>query len=189
MCYVITDGKNYISSDGGQHAVSNIHQATKFKMDKANNVLKCLPKILRKYNWKIEYATVENNKAHSIVQPKEISYSIIDKVNEMEQFAKDMRERQLYLQSQLHNVELEIVDIEHAAEFYNLNAAQGYKLYKMLHDRRNSRREIKNEMEQINLIFKHGSMMSALNNNISCSLNGLETRQYTPRVLKELFNV
>jgi hypothetical protein len=58
----------------------------------------------------------------------------------------------------------------------------------MLHDRQNSRRNIKDEIEQINLIFKHGSMMSALNNNISRSINGLDSRQYTPRVLQELFN-
>ena len=188
MCYVITDGKNYINSNGGQHVVSNINQATKFKMDKANNLIKCLPKILLKYNWKIEYANVENKEIQTIIKPKEITYSIVDKVNEIESFVKDIQERQLYLQSKLHITELEIVDIEHAAEFYTLNAAQGYKLYKMLHDRQNIRRDIKNEMEQIKYIL-NGSMRSALMNNISNSVNGLDTRQYTPRVLKELFNV
>jgi len=188
MCYIITDGERYINSTGGQHVVSNLNQATKFKMDKANNVLQCIPKILKKYNWKIEYASVENKIIVSIPQVKEIGYNLLDKVNDLETFVKDIQERNLYLQAKLHTVELEIVDIEHAAEFYNLNAAQGYKLYKILHDRQNSRREIKDEMEKIQYIL-NGTMKGALNNNISKSINGLNNRQYTPRVLKELFNV
>lgn len=188
MCYVITDGEHYINSQGGQHMVNNINQATKLKLDKANCVLKAIPKTLKKYNWKIEYANVENKKIQSVVEPKEIEYDLIDKVIEIESFAKDLQARNLYLQSKLSLVELEIVDIEHAAEFYNLNASQGYKIYKMLHDRQKVRREIKNEMEQIKYIL-NGSMRSALTNNISKSINGLDTRQYTPRVLNELFNV
>jgi hypothetical protein len=189
MCYIITDGEHYINTTGGYNIVNYINQATQFKKDKANNVKDHMPKKFKIYNWKIEYAQVKNDTIQQVVEPKEINYSIPEKIGEIEQFAKDMHERQLYLQSKLHNVELEIVDIEHAAEFYNLNASQGYKIYKMLHDRQNERREIKNEMTQIDLIFKHGSMMSALNNNISHTISGLDNRQYTPRVLKELFNI
>lgn len=188
MCYIITDGQYYINSSGGHHVVNNMNQATKMKREKAVNVLKCLPKILRKYSWEVRYANLEYGEIIGIPEVKEIDYSIYDKVVEIENFAKDIKLRYLYLKSKLHEVELEIVDIEHAAEFYNLNASQGYKIYKMLHDSRNERRKIKDEMLKIEYIMD-GTMKTALNNKMSQSILGLDNRQYTPRVLKELFNV
>ena len=80
------------------------------------------------------------------------------------------------------------VDIEHAAEFYNLNASQGYKLYKLLHDSRIKRRELKDELEKINLSLGT-SIRSANMENLERSIIGLEHRQYTPRINKELFGV
>lgn len=188
MCYVITDGKLFINSSGGQHVVNNLNQATKMKRDKAENVLKALPKILRKYNWEIKYAKVEDGEIQNIPQVKEINYDLLEKVLEIESFVKDLKERQQYLISRLHQVELEIVDIRHAARFYVLNAAQGYKIYKMLHDTENERADIKDEMEKIKYILS-SSMHNALYNTVSKRIIGLDSRQYTPRVLKELFNV
>lgn len=186
MCYVITDGSYYINSTGGIHLVNHLYNATKMKKEKANNVLHAIPKILRKYDWKIEYAEVMNGEAQDVAKPKQIDYSILDKVIEIESFAKDLQERNLYLKARLQEIELEIVDIEHAAEFYTLNASQGYKIYKMLHESRVERREVKNEMEKIKYIM-NSSMNSALYNKISKSVEGVNTKQYTPRVLKELF--
>lgn len=57
------------------------------------------------------------------------------------QHLKDFREFIQTIHSQLDvlvnaqkKAELEVEDIEHAAEFYNLDASHGYQLYKMLHD-------------------------------------------------------
>lgn len=189
MCHIITDGSHYINATGGVHMVNDIKQATKFKLQKANNVLKySIHPAIKGYNWRIEYAQVQNNQVKAIATEKEIEYDIVEKVTEIENFVKDLQERQLYLQRLQSEIELEIVDIEHATEFYNLNAAQGYKIYKMLHDRQNRRRDVKNEMEKIKYIL-NGSMRSMLLGNITKSINGLDERQYTPRVLKELFNV
>ena len=80
------------------------------------------------------------------------------------------------------------MDIEHAAEFYNLNASQGYKLYKLLHDARNRRREYKNELEKINLSL--GTSIRSINmENLQRSILGLDGKQYAPRINKELFRV
>ena len=88
----------------------------------------------------------------------------------------------------IHTIELDIVDIEHAAEFYTLNASQGYKLYKMLHDTRIKRRDYKDELQKIESTLGT-SIRSANMNNLEKSILGLEHRQYTPRVNKELFGV
>ena len=50
--------------------------------------------------------------------------------------------------------ELEIEDIEHAAEFYNLDASHGYQLYKLLHDARVRRRKCKNAIAWIDYILE-----------------------------------
>lgn len=103
-------------------------------------------------------------------------------------FTKELEERKLYLDEQLSKIDLEIVDIEHAAEFYNLNACQGYKLYKLLHDRRVKRREIKDELQKISLIL--GTSIKSSNiDNLERSILGLNNRIYTPRINKELFGV
>lgn len=186
MCHVITDGIRFINSSGGQHIVEKASQATQFTIDKAENVIKSLPKILQKYSWKITEAESIHGKA--ILQSKDFDYNLLDEVTKLESFAKDLQERKLYLESQLGKVNMEIVDIEHAAEFYTLNAAQGYKIYKMLHDTRNTRRALKNELETIQYILK-SDMSKAFNSDISRHIQTLDTRSYTPRVLTELFNI
>ena len=50
--------------------------------------------------------------------------------------------------------ELEVEDIEHAAEFYNLDASHGYQLYKMLHDARVRRRKYNNAITRIDYILE-----------------------------------
>jgi hypothetical protein len=140
---------------------------------------------MQKYEWRI--TEVESIRGKAILQPKDFDYNLLDEVTKLETFAKDLKERKLYLESQLGKINMEIVDIEHAAEFYNLNAAQGYKIYKMLHNARKTRRELKNELETIQYILK-SDMNKAFNSDISRHIQTLDTRQYTPRVLTELFS-
>ena len=45
-------------------------------------------------------------------------------------------------------------DIEHAAEFYNLDASHGYQRYKMLHNARVRRRKYKNAITRIDYILE-----------------------------------
>lgn len=90
--------------------------------------------------------------------------------------------------NELKRVDSEICDIEHAAEFYNLSASQGYKIYKMLHDARVRRREIKNRLHLIQWI--RDKKVSGINgDNLNRKLTEIDNQQYRPRVLKELFNV
>ena len=89
--------------------------------------------------------------------------------------------------SQLSKVDQELSDIDHYIEFVNLNAAQGYKAYKMIKDRRIIRRSIKNELEVLNIIL--GKKISeTATDEIHKAINGMDNRKYEPRVLNELFD-
>lgn len=188
MCYVITDSKNYINLKGGVHIVNSLDKATKLKKSKADNVFKCLPKTFDKNIWEVQYTEAYYGNVKLTPEVKELKYNLLEEVYRMETFARDLKERSLYLNSKLSRIDLEIIDIRHAARFYTLNASQGYKLYKMLHDAENERGRIKDEIEKIGYVLK-GTMLTALNSNISKSIVGMADRKYTPRVLKELFGV
>lgn len=186
MKYVITDGKYFINSAGGQHVVNSLAQATKMERIKAENVIKTLPKLLRKYDWEVkeDIQLIDNSNKISINTSD--SDDLLDKVIMIEDLAKELKERGEFLRCRLSLIDKEISDIAHAAEFYTLNAAQGYKIYKLLHESRIERRKVKDEMEKIRYILEE-TMNGALANRISKKIIGLDNRQYSPRVLKELF--
>lgn len=111
---------------------------------------------------------------------------ILSKVKEINEFAVQLEERKDFLKSKLSEVDREICDIQHAAEFFNLNAAQGYKLYAMLHDACLRRRSYKNEIREIELTLGKKidkDSMADLEKRLTAGNN----KTYKPRVLKELF--
>ena len=144
MPYIICKNDNYLlQTPEGYIVVNEKEQATKWrKIQKANNVCKNinLNKKLHNYHMCVEFVA-EGKEEDIPASPIELGYDILEKVKEISEFTKQIEQRRLYLIEMIHNIDLEIVDIEHAAEFYVLNASQGYKLYKLLHDARNRRRE------------------------------------------------
>lgn len=187
MSYVICDGNFYLCQDkNGYSKVTDIDNATKWKkITSANNVCKSLSNNEKYNNFVVRYAS---NTTNELAEYTELDYDIVDKANEIASLAKQAENRRTYLLEKIQMIDLEIVDIEHAAEFYNLNASQGYKLYKMLHNARVERREFKNELEKINM-FLSATISSDKMENLKKSIVGLDNRQYTPRVNKELFGV
>ena len=168
MEYIICKDENYVACDLNRKysIVHSVKEAYKWKsIDKAYNALHHLPKKYNQYHFKVESVTENNSVIDPIKNPYILNYKIIDKVKE-----------------------IAIIDIEHAAEFYNLNASQGYKIYKMLHEVRNKRRSYKDELQQIELIL--GTEISESNfDNLEKRINGMDYRRYVPRVNKELFGV
>lgn len=91
------------------------------------------------------------------------------------------------LTDQLSTVDKEICDILHYIEFCNLNAAQGYKVYKMIKERRIRRRSIKNELQVLDIIL--GKKISeTATDEIEKAVAGMDKRKYEPRVMSELFD-
>ena len=194
MPYIIHDNNNYlIQNKKGQWSIANnIISATRWdEIEKANNVLnhncKQIEK-LKNFNWEVKCISQKDEATNLSSEPIELNYDILEKVKEIHAFTKELEKRKSYLNGELSKIDLEIVDVEHAAEFYNLNASQGYKLYKLLHDLRVKRREVKDELQKINLTL--GTSVKSENmENLERSILGLDNRQYTPRINKELFGV
>jgi hypothetical protein len=197
MCkkYVISDGKNYIYVENGlQNTTSNISKAQKFATyEKASNFIKSMKKSLRMFNWKIKELGFRKENLQNFVSTQNIIVDneldgIINKIKEVEDFTKQLKVKKQEYIERYNTVKKEITDIEHAAEFYSLNAAQGYKIYKMLHEARIERRKCKDGLAKISYILD-GNFQDCCNDRISRRIEGLNHRQYEPRVLKELFNV
>ena len=192
MAYIICNNDNYLKRDKKNHlsVVRNMQEATKWDtVTKANNMRMInAKKLCQHYNLQVKYVSQENKVTNPVAKPIELGYDILDKVKEISVFTKEIEERRLYLMEMVHHVDLEIVDIEHAAEFYTLNASQGYKLYKMLHDARIRRRTYKDELQKIDLSL--GTSIRSTNmENLEKSIIGMEHRKYEPRVNTELFGV
>lgn len=191
MPYIICNNDNYIKKIKNHFGiVSTMADATKWNdITKANNICKNnIKNLVKTYGLEVKYISQENHMLNPIAKSIEPKYNILDKVKEISTFAKEIEERRLYLIEMIHNIDLEIVDIEHVAEFYTLNASQGYKLYKMLHDARIKRRTYKDELQKIDLLL--GTSIRSTNmENLEKSIAGIEHKKYEPRVNKELFGV
>jgi hypothetical protein len=193
MQYVITDGKLYISSKSGIHTIQNIKDATKFELDKAHNVLTSIPKSLKRLGWKVEPYVEEDaikvNKQidKSIEQFKGLTDNILEKMMDVETYVTNLKKYLGILDAELERVQLEIIDIEHAAEFFDLDMYKGWKLYKMLQEARKRRRKYKDEKAKIVYILG-SNFVDCTNSAITNYIKSLDDRQYSPRVLQELFN-
>lgn len=111
----------------------------------------------------------------------------IQKCSFLNGLASDALRRKEELNQKLSNIDKEICDLLHYIEFCNLNAAQGYKVYKMLKERRIIRRSIKNELNVLNIILSKKISETATDEINKC-VAGMDKRTYEPRVLKELFD-
>lgn len=111
----------------------------------------------------------------------------IEKVKGLNGLASEAVHRKNELTDKLSTVDKEICDILHYIEFCNLNAAQGYKAYKMLKERRIKRRSIKNELQVVDIIL--GKKISeTATDEIEKAISGMDKRKYEPRVMTELFD-
>lgn len=90
------------------------------------------------------------------------------------------------LQVKLREVDSELCDCYHACEFFNFNAAKGYKLSKMIKDRRIYRRFLKDEIWKANLVLNL-TTEEMTSDGIKLLFEDVENQTYKPRVLNELF--
>lgn len=190
LLYVITNGFNYISYDKNQKmtVVSKKELAKRFTQTKAENFVKNLTGPMKNLGYHIE-SDVETNQLieqTSNEADKEIQ-NILSQVQEFESYMQEIGKKRDALTYEMSKVDAEIEDILHAAEFYNLNACEGYKLYKMLREARIKRRKLKDYIEVVGYV-ENTTGKELAENKGSKSILGKMTREYTPRVLKELFN-
>lgn len=199
--YVITDGTRYIfkNRQGKYVPVSNESMADIFSRKQAEGILNnSLPKPLRK----VFYVEKTDDPPDDIKQVTREALSTaserlndsgniqiwIDKVTNLNGLASEASQRQEYLIKQLSLVDREISDCLHYIEFCKLNAAQGYKAYKLIKERRIRRRMIKNELKVIDCILDKKIGDSILNE-VNDIIKKMDNRTYKPRELEELFDL
>lgn len=198
--YVITDGTRWIMRDRkGKYVPTSCEAlADVYSNKRANSILQnSLSKALKScfHLQKIgdppalvKQITQEkvNENTETPSNSENIQYWL-DKVSNLNGLASEALHRKDNLLSQLSKVDQELSDINHYIEFVNLNAAQGYKAYKMIKDRRIIRRSIKNELDVLNIIL--GKKISeTATDEIQKAVSGMDKRTYEPRVLNELFD-
>lgn len=199
--YVITDGSRWIMRNrNGKYVPTSCEAlADTFSNKVANNLYNnSLPKALKSVfhiqkidtppdNVKqITQSEVENNTEKVMVA--ENIQKWIDKITDLNELATDALHRKEELYEELSFVDRELSDINHYIEFCNLNAAQGWKAYKMIKERRIKRRSIKNEIQIINIILDK-KISDTVTNEILESMSKMDKRTYEPRVMNELFDL
>lgn len=198
--YVITDGTRWIMRDRkGKYVPTSCKAlADTFGNKEANSILQNnLSKALKScfHLQKIDkppelIKQITQEKVNENTETPSSSENIqywVDKVNGLNGLASEALHRKNELLGQLSKVDQELSDINHYIEFCNLNAAQGYKAYRMIKDRRIIRRSIKNELDVLNIIL--GKKISeTATDEIQKAISGMDKRTYEPRVLNELFD-
>lgn len=198
--YVITDGNRWIMKNrNGKYvpttceALADVFGNKEANSVYNNNLSKALKSCFRvqKYDKPpelIKQMTHEETqeKTEKVAITENIQYWI-EKVNGLNGLASEALHRKDKLVDQLSTVDKEICDILHYIEFCNLNAAQGYKAYKMIKERRIRRRSIKNELQVLDTIL--GKKISeTATDEIEKVISGMDNRKYEPRVMRELFD-
>lgn len=194
MEYVITNGERYVMQLEGNGAyMTTTEPLTAKHFTSAKNAGNVLKRHTGKFGKDFQIrridninCDIENIESKPCAEPCELPFDITDKAGEISKVVELVGRRKDYLVNELTMVDLELSDIEHAAEFYELNASQGYKLYKMLHDARVRRRKIKDELNLCTTFM--GCSIKGIDN-VCRQAEGYKSRAYTPRVNKELFDV
>lgn len=199
--YVITDGFRFIyrNHSGKYVPVANEVMADVYSKKQVEIIFNNqLPKALRKA-FRVERRdkppdNVKQVNDRDLVNNTEkvmLSSNIqlwLDKVENMNGIVDEASRRKEVLLQQLSDIDKELSDVMHYIEFSRLNAAQGYKAYKMIKERRMRRRNIKNELIVVEIII--GKRFSNLaSEEITKAVEKLDKRTYEPRVLKELFDL
>lgn len=198
--YVITDGTRWIMRDKhGRYVPTSCEDlADVFSNKQAtgifqSNLSKALKSVFRvqkidetsKLIKQISQETAQKNTER--VSTAENIQRWIDKIDGLNGLATEALHRKDELVQQLSKVDQELSDVNHYIEFCNLNAAQGYKAYKMIKDRRIKRRSIKNELQVVDIILSK-KISETATDEIKKAIAGMDQRTYEPRVLNELFD-
>lgn len=193
--YILTNGNTYIrlNSNNTMEGTGDKYKALQFKSkEKAENALNNLPKTLARLNYYVEANPEETmpitHQPLSFVNPEYFEYTLNDIIEIAQDFVNmvtALKESLPYAEMKKQLAEKEICDIEHAIEFYNYNACDGYKIYKLFQAKRLERREAKDIMLLNEIIFEYLTDKNI--EDMVLRLKGIQERIYRPRVNQKIF--
>lgn len=195
--YIIGNGEEWLANlkNGSYYICTNKDNACCWtKLTRAENVLRDLKNnfLIKDRNFSVHIykndEVIDINES-KVVEPVVLDFDLKNYVSQLSNNVTLLEKRKKYLISELSEVDKNICDILHCAEFYQLDVFRGYKLYKILHETRIARREIKNELESINSILGH-KINSKDIDNADKSIYGIyNNKSYAPRVVDDLFDL
>ena len=202
MDYVIRNNKNlYIKLNKEGAPVScPEHERTLFEQSKAKNILKGLPKNLRRFNFKVEAVPdiqpqinkkVVNKIKKKVIENSnyEISDNIlrwIDRFGGCYDVLKDAEQTLTDLISELEKSEQELLDILHSIELeppkdlYN-----SWLIYKAIRENRKKRRAMKDEATIITNVLEEINPSCLNRQRTQKAIDGLFGRKYKFRIIEE----
>lgn len=194
MDYVIKNSKNvYIRlNNNGRPVTCTEYQKSIFEESKAKNILKSLPKTLRKLKFRVEAIpdiTLKNNTLHVLqtekyVVPDQIS-QWIEKFGICDDILKEAKKRKEELNGIISNYDRAVSNWLHEVEIEKKkNACGGYLKYSDIKDIVDKRRVAKDEWLIINNILRMDFRRldrEVVNN----AVIGLTKRKFTYRVVEE----
>ena len=205
MNYVVTNDKLYIrlSSDGSPVTCSK-RNAQVFEKDKADNILKNLPKVLKNFRFKVkpvpqsEQEVPQNKTKTDNVQSEEKKYirkdsyipcdevvQWIEKSRQCSEFVEDATRRRAVLHKKLANVDRELSNCMHQIELEKWKSGcDGYKLYKLEKEILEKRRQIKDELVIIQSVLDNTKCTIGIKN-IEKTFNRLGTRRFEIRIIED----
>jgi len=189
MPWIISNGKSYMEITPQNQMITTcyIDQAHAFSNKKtAEKYCSLLPKTMKNLKYKpifISNPDPENTDLRLELLSAEF---YLQHLKDFREFIQTIHSQRDVLVNAQKKAELEVEDIEHAAEFYNLDASHGYQLYKMLHDARVRRRKCKNAIAWIDYILEQAPDRF-IENDPSPRIVGTRSRDYAPRALPALF--
>ena len=186
--YVITDGTRYIGCNIDTKKniiVESFNKAVKLRFNQINAIYnKIAEDLLKDGEWKI----ISTFEVKNDLSDANIDIDVDEMMESLEMNFDLLVKRKKVLELELLEIEREITDLYHVMEFYNLDAAKGYKIYKMMQERLIRRRQNKDETLKIDYILS-GGIKGLTNKQTRKHFETLENRVYQPRALKELFGV
>lgn len=197
MDYVIKIGKNFIgyNTEGRYDEVDSISKAIRGDLHRLSNIVnnsitpnkrsKC--KVVAFNTIKVE-PVVSTPKHVAVVSSTSTSSSMFDTV--LEQIKKidlvSFHKEHSELSKKMSRIDQEVSDIQHYIEFNKMNAAEGYKAFKLLQDKLLERRVIKDDLAKFQILAS-AKVSDIYDGTLDDKIDEFYNRDYTPRVLKELF--
>ena len=190
MPYVLTNDKNWLMYNAAKQFTStpDVKQAQQFATAaRAENARYNLPKPLKNLGYHVQFVGMADAEPVDIdadIDPIEL-HDGIETIGAMLDLHKQCASQQQWLENRLCETQSKICDIEHAIEFYNYNARDGYKMYKRLKELRLERRKYKDALLICEIMA--GAFAAVDWAELDARLPNLANRAYKPRFYPELF--
>lgn len=202
MDYIIKNYKNlYIKlNENGKPVTCPEHEKTLFEESKAKNIIKCLPKNLQRYNFRIEpipdIVPKVNKEVVDIIKKSVINkedYELSENISRwIERFGncydvfKDAKQTLNELIEESKKYDQELLDILHMIELETpKDLYNGWKMYKSIKENRKKRRIVKDEMLIIKNVLHKINPSYLKRENIQKAIDGLFERKYSFRIVEE----